>query len=330
VNEAANVANNAATYANQTAYRAQIAAQDAVQATADAMEAAAKAESSMLVDAYIDENGVLTLDRLGRQDISVGKVTGEKGDKGDPGIVDYSLVAGAIKGKKCGAAVALTDVSPLEHEMAVQLKGEGVDLSAVTLKKYGKNFIPYPYTGLPLEVSGVNFTDNGNGTITVNGTAAGTPTVNFSTATLPKGTYFVSSGIENSYGVSVRVYDSKGVNIGHSLATSIQSFTIAEPTKVTFRLYGADGKTYNNLVVYPQLEVGTTATEYELYKEPITYTADENGIVKGVTSLCPTTTLITDTAGVTIEAEYNKDTNKVIANLMEKIAALENAAAEQI
>lgn len=51
-----------------------------------------------------------------------------------------------------------------------------------------------------------------------------------------------------------------------------------------------------------QLELGTIASPYEPYIEPITYPVNEDGTVEGVTSIYPTTTLMSDTAGVLIEA----------------------------
>lgn len=71
-----------------------------------------------------------------------------------------------------------------------------------------------------------------------------------------------------------------------------------------------DTATFKNV----QLELGNTATEYEPYKESQTYTPNADGAVEGITSLSPTMTLLTDTAGTVINCEYNKDTNKALTN----------------
>jgi hypothetical protein len=71
-----------------------------------------------------------------------------------------------------------------------------------------------------------------------------------------------------------------------------------------------------------QVEIGDTVTEWEEYKEPTTYTPNADGTVDGVTSLYPTTTLMTDTEGVTIEAEYNADTKKYIDKKFAELQAL--------
>lgn len=71
-----------------------------------------------------------------------------------------------------------------------------------------------------------------------------------------------------------------------------------------------------------QLEIGSTATEYEPYKTPTEYTPAADGTVSGVKSLYPTTTLTTDTEGAIIEAEYNRDINKAFAELQQAILSM--------
>ena len=51
------------------------------------------------------------------------------------------------------------------------------------------------------------------------------------------------------------------------------------------------------------------------------YTADENGVVKGIVGNGEVMTLFAD-SGTTITAEYNKDTNKVIESLVQAIISL--------
>lgn len=68
-----------------------------------------------------------------------------------------------------------------------------------------------------------------------------------------------------------------------------------------------------------QLELGTTATTYEPYITTIDYAPNADGTVNGVTSLYPSTTLMTDTEGVMIDCEYNRDINKAFAELQAAI-----------
>ena len=71
-----------------------------------------------------------------------------------------------------------------------------------------------------------------------------------------------------------------------------------------------------------QIELGNIVTNYEPYSEA-EYTPNVDGTAN-VTSLAPNMTLFTDTNGVNIECEYNKDSNVVIQELIERIATLEN------
>lgn len=69
-----------------------------------------------------------------------------------------------------------------------------------------------------------------------------------------------------------------------------------------------------------QIELGSTATEYEPYITPTEYTSNTDGIVEGVTSLYPNTTLMTDTDGVLIDCEYYKDIDKTFNELTTSVA----------
>ena len=66
-------------------------------------------------------------------------------------------VSNALKGSASGSIVALKDVSPIEHNLGVKVES--------------KNLMPYPYTDKSKTVGGITFIDNGDGTITANGTA---------------------------------------------------------------------------------------------------------------------------------------------------------------
>jgi hypothetical protein len=66
-----------------------------------------------------------------------------------------------------------------------------------------------------------------------------------------------------------------------------------------------------------QLEESPIETEYEPYKEPVTYAQGEP-----INSIYPCTTLMTDTAGAFIDVEYNRDLNKAFLELQKSILAL--------
>ena len=60
--------------------------------------------------------------------------------------------------------------------------------------------------------------------------------------------------------------------------------------------------------IRPMLNLGSTALPYEPHNGFATYPINADGTVEGVTSLYPTTTLVTD-EGVTLDVEYNRDIN---------------------
>ena len=223
------------------------------------------------------------------------------------GKADYSIVANALKGSAEGNPIAITDVSPLEHEIMVS-----VDVGGATLTAQGKNLCPNDWeigfinTSTGLNQSNTNyvrtkdyFTLDKNKTYFVSGINA--------TDSNTVGWYFYD---ENKAFIKRYVY-----SFNRTISVSGAQGTIPEETAF-YRLV----VNTTDINVGLQIELGTTATEYEPYVEPITYTADENGNV-AVPSIYPTTTLIAD-SGVTITAEYNKDTNKVIESLVNAIISL--------
>ena len=69
------------------------------------------------------------------------------------------------------------------------------------------------------------------------------------------------------------------------------------------------GYTINTATVYPQIEAGTVATEYEPYGTVVIPNADG---VASVPSVYPSTMIRTDVNGVLLDAEYHRDINKAI------------------
>lgn len=240
-----------------------------------------------------------------------------------------SSVANAIKGKESGEVVALTDVSPLEHEMAVKASQGGVQVQRV-----GKNLVDVN----AMLNSVLTKDENGVYRMRKDGDSLVSSSYRFTTP-IPANTSFVLS-YKNLEGYNA-----------NSNALLSHSIYLADGSTSSGNWVGGkwkDGNAFDSKLVLKkekpvtgflikinnpssdfwcsfsglQIEIGETETEYEPYKEPITYTADENGNVNGVTSLYPTTTLLTDTEGVTIEAEYNVDTKKYIDKKFAELQAL--------
>ena len=167
------------------------------------------------------------------------------------------------KGTANGEAVAISDISPIEHNM-------GVNVSS-------KNLIPYPnYSNKNTTVTqnGVDFTDNGDGTITVNGTA----TKNFSYVFLQPSkplklvagdTYSLSgcpsTGGYNSYYLNIQTTDFKTTynDVGEGRVFTAPDLPIY--LYITIR----SGVTLDNLVFKPQIEKDTVASTYTSYIEDV-------------------------------------------------------------
>lgn len=235
----------------------------------------------------------------------------------------------SLKAEKNGETVRISDACEPEQTADVTLTSDAmIDFSAVSVKKYGKNLIPYPYTDTTKTINGITFTDNGDGSITVNGTATANAiyfvrtNTNF---TVEKGIYTLSGcptgGNKSSYSLGIDVYNDKTwlknfFDYGEGVFVDLTSSVF---TGLPVYIRVVTGTTVNNLVFKPMLELGNTATDYEPYKTPVTYTPDSDGKVSGVTLGSDTATLTTDTDGVIINAKYKKDITKAFEELETKL-----------
>lgn len=104
---------------------------------------------------------------------------------------------------------------------------------------------------------------------------------------------------------------------------NITKYTLTQQAGKHYILFMLDGVNgfHTAKIKNLQIEKGSTVTPYEPYQGQ-TYTSTATGEVVGVKSLYPTTTLITDTEGVIIEAEYNRDINKAFAEMQQAILSL--------
>ena len=185
------------------------------------------------------------------------------------------------------------------------------DLSAVTVKRLGKNLCN-------------------------TGTATFTRSITIELPTpIPANTPFVFSGIfETDYtgtGNLIQFYYIDGTTERSNWR--MFSVGVTDRQKVT----GNFSKAIKSITVYAganwsssagltgtltdvQFEIGSTATEYEPYIESTEHTANSDGTVEGVRSLSPNMTLIPDTEGVIISAEYIKDIDKAFEAVTTAVA----------
>lgn len=220
--------------------------------------------------------------------------------------------ANALKASVSGVGgVAVSDVSPLAHTVTVKLRN--------------KNIIQYPYAVTTKTDKGITWTDNGDGTVTANGTAAGDSFFAFSYSVAPpaSGEYTLSGCPVGGGGTKYYIYAYDGSNrIGTDYGSGR---TVSVDAAKTYRVYAmvANGTTVNNITFKPQFEYGATATTYTPYVSDFseltvyvrhsatdtdaqTYTPTADGTVPGVTSMAPNMA-ITASADIIIDVTYNRD-----------------------
>lgn len=198
-----------------------------------------------------------------------------------------SIVEGYLYIRVVAANVfTLSEIQIEEGDTATEYEPY-VDPTAVTVSRYGKNLISYPYThGEIKTTNGITFKVNADRSIIATGTATADAFFNLSKRDLDN-IEFIKTDCS---------YDS-----GNKYA-----------------YISVSGGTTVNKVFRPQIEAGSVATEWEPPSDYNDYTPDQNGDV-AITSASPTMTLFTDTDGITIDLEYNRDTNKAFAELVEMI-----------
>lgn len=235
------------------------------------------------------------------------EIDSKKADKDD--------VSNAFGGQASGELIQLTDISPIVHGIKVKCS------PGVKVTRCGENLLPYPYYHTTRTSNGVTWTDNGDGSLTVNGTAIGNNTAVF---------YLAFGALNLKDGVTYYVPDlsSKGLIVRIMYQDESGTTRYASPSLTWSKAYTFDriyvgvpnaGTSFTSEVVYPYLSVREDA-EYEPYKsEVFTADADGNAIIP---SVYPTTTLFTDVDGAMIEAEYNKDLNKVFGDIDEALDAI--------
>ena len=168
-----------------------------------------------------------------------------------------------------GTSVTLNDTSDTIMKLNLDTTTSSQDTTT------GKNLLPYENTSTTM--SGVTITHNANGSITLNGTS--TENIKYrlwsgdKTGILEENkSYVLSSQVDMPNKTLIRLQDSSSSSIFVDLSSqatvknkiSVKSSSF--PTlSVSCFLFIYVGYTFNNYTIYPMLEEGTTATDYEPY-----------------------------------------------------------------
>ena len=157
--------------------------------------------------------------------------------------------------------------------------------TGVTVERTGKNVLPYPFSdGDRITENGITFSVASDGVVEISGTATGVAYYDFSTSTnkilLKAGTY--TKTIPENANVQFNIYKSAGNPIS---AGNNATFTLSEDTEVYCYLRVAEVASFDTaLRVYPQIEVGSTATAYEPYtgtSYPVSWQSDAGTVYGG-------------------------------------------------
>lgn len=135
-----------------------------------------------------------------------------------------------------------------------------VENSVVTIR--GKNLIPFPYTDTTVTKNGITFTVNDDGSIRVSGTATNVSVFTVFQGSLPLNGVFTLSGVTNNVSPSTHymqpyvdgIFKDAQINGGRTYEIN------GNLTQIS--LYVKNGETVN-CTIYPQLEFGDHATDYE-------------------------------------------------------------------
>ena len=209
----------------------------------------------------------------------------------------------ALKGSKRGSAILIDDISPVTREMSVKISSDTVtDLTAVKVTRCGKNLIQTNIIEVtsPAGVENLIWQGNKSGKLSFS---------------LDNSEYTPNSSNVDSANFKFVFGDGTARYLAAS--GSHIYLNTSSPLKEIYFLNWAKG---TGVIKNIQLEIGSPETDYEPYVEPTEYTPNADGTVNGVTSLYPNTTLMTDTEGVIIDCEYNRDINKAFAVLEAAIA----------
>lgn len=155
--------------------------------------------------------------------------------------------------------------------------GSDLITSSGVVESQSKNNIVYPHSNTTKTTNGITFTDNKDGSVTINGTATATAWYDFSsnktsvaldeTYTSMHGVYTLSGGA-NNVNLFIR-FDTESTNGTQFNAFDgvATTFTVPESgwDRVALQMYIPSGRTFNNVTVRPMLEKGSIATDFVPY-----------------------------------------------------------------
>ena len=187
-------------------------------------------------------------------------------------IKNKELVTDAIDGRAYKTTLSIDDTATYTKTIPKNSANYAQIKTICGMTRKCTNLLTYPYTNRTLTVNGVTFTDNGDGSITINGTAE----ADLLYRLLPAGTRFSDLGIADgetlTYSAKYIGNSSNGFSIssGSTIAVSKDGFvTFTADGSATFslRIWVRSGTTITNETIYPMLNRGSEVLPFEPYFE---------------------------------------------------------------
>ena len=229
-----------------------------------------------------------------------------------------NTLIGAVSGND---AVAAKDVSPVSHSVEITATPNA------ELELYGKNILNLgSIKGKTATLNGGTLTCGEDGGITGSGTPTGAVAFTIkSPAKIPKGAKATFSGFGDFVNMAAVIYlrNASGSSLGsfsvlpNKKSIVIDTSTYPDYEYITIEIKRNANNTPMSGTIYLQLEIGTTATDYEEYKELRHIYIHGSG--EAVVEMSEPFTLMGE--GL-ITIKYNRDTNAVIKQLTQAIISL--------
>ena len=201
-----------------------------------------------------------------------------------------------------GNPIVVTDVIDEIHPLDINLSSDVLtDFSGIKVSRYGRNLLKWNFSII-----------------------ASSNTCKFNLY-LPKGTYNFNSNFhktdtaDKQYGVFINKGDSVNYQQPHTIIRNFagksfkDTFTVEESGDYTLYFRSTTGTTVDELEEYllkvnpAQIAFGDTVLPIAPYVDSQTATADENGVVEGLTSISPNMTIFADNDDVIINLKYYKE-----------------------
>ena len=197
-----------------------------------------------------------------------------------------------------------------------------IDTVGAKVKRCGKNLLPN--NGESYSLNGLTITTLEDGSVRMSGTATATTTHIFTwKADVINGQRYILSGCPSGGKTGqtyvLRCYNSLGdETVRDDEGNGVEFLFTNAHGNYNFAILVISGVTLDT-VFKPMLRLADVEDDtYEPYNGT-EYIPASDGTVEGITSLSPNMTILTDTEGVIVECEYNKDTNKVIAKICDAL-----------